>query len=393
MLYKLSDKYKKILLSLIISIPLPFEQMVFAAQFSSSEKKSTDVRINKISNKVSADNNYVNLNLQEEKIPGKKQSNYSVSDNIAPAHAQDVPVFTQLSTLSSNQGGLASTAGNFHGASASVDPRTGNASFSLTVASILYDNGNGRRDLTLSYSGGPSAGGRDPFSLGPHWGFNVGTEQASPYEVAGHKTTTIATGDGHGFTMVSDRNSQGKTLWRPLHHKLGDVVFSGGPGNWVISKATDTRERIVDGYVQWEQARDGKKLYFYYDRNGAGDSTRRLTYICGHQLTIKEQRGQHNACAGNGIWVTYAGRSITIHGNQEITLHRGETGGLSNINAITLPPLSSDDISNSKEKAMIRFAYDEQGKRPWLLSRVSYPTGKSKTFLYNDQSNHPGRTD
>ena len=218
----------------------------------------------------------------------------------------------------------------------------------------------------------------------------MGTEQASPYEVAGHKTTTIATGDGHGFTMVSDRSNQGKTLWRPLHHKLGDVVFSGGPGDWIVSRATDTRERITDGYVQWEQSRDGKKLYFYYDRNGAGDSTRRLTYICGHELTVKEQRGERNACAGNGIWVTYAGRSITIHGNQEITLHRGETRGLSNIDAITLPPLSSDGISNSKEKTMIRFAYDEQGKRPWLLSRVSYPTGKSRTFLYNDQSNHPG---
>ena len=73
MLYKMPGKYKKIFLSLIISIPLPFEQMVFAAQFSLFEKKSTDVRANKVSNQISDKNHHVNLNLQEEKIPGKKR--------------------------------------------------------------------------------------------------------------------------------------------------------------------------------------------------------------------------------------------------------------------------------------------------------------------------------
>ena len=381
------NKIKKIILMpvLIPSLLIPFEQMVFATEFSLSAKKTIDVSINKDSDIK----NHFTSNAVEEETLLKKQSDNSASDNTPSAQPPHIPAFSYLN--STGGGGLASTAGNFHGAwNASVDPRTGNASFSLTVASILYDDGKAKRDLTLSYSGGPSARGRDTFSLGPHWGFNVGTEQASPYEVAGHKTTTIATGDGHGFTMVSDRNSQGKILWRPLHHKLGDVAFSGGPGDWIVSKATDTRESIVDGYAQWEQARDGKKLYFYYDRNGTGNSTRRLTYICGHRLTVKEQQGQHNACVGNGIWITYTGRTITIHGNQEITLHRGENKGISNIHAITLPPLSSNGLSNSKEKAMIRFAYDDQGKRPWLLSRVSYPTGKSRTFLYNDQSGHPG---
>ena len=383
MLFKNRDQHKKIILilPLIISMLLPFEQMVFAAHFSPPFKKVNDVSNHKIKRFDSG--------LSEKEILPKKKLDYMVSDNMISAKASDTSLFTQPGTMGG--GGLSSTAGNFHDAwNASVDPRTGNASFSLTVASVLYDNGNGRRDLTLSYSGGPSAGGRDTFSLGPHWGFNVGTEQASTYEVTGHKTTGVSTGDGHAFTMVSNRNNQGEARWRPLHHKLGDVNFTGNPGHWIISKATDKRESIVNGYAQWEQARDGKKLYFYYDRNGAGDSTRRLTYICGHQLTVKEQHRQHNACAGNGIWISYAGRSVTIHGNQEIILHRGESGGISNIDAITMPSLSSDGISNSREKAMIRFAYDEQGKRPWLLSRVSYPTGKSKTFLYNDQSSHPG---
>ena len=396
MSFKNRNKQIALTLSLGISMLLSFEQMVFAAHFNPFINKTVNVENNKKNDNIK----HFESSFSEKKIVTKNRSDDEVSDDFlldtvlsdhtASAKAPDISSFTQLRTMDGKGGGLSSTAGNFHGASASVDPRTGNASFSLTVASVLYDNGNGRRDLTLSYSGGPSANGRDTFSLGPHWGFNVGTEQASAYEVTGHKTTGMATGDGHAFTMVSDRNNQGEARWRPLHHKLGDVNFTGNPGHWIISKATDTRESIVNGYAQWEQARDGKKLYFYYDRNGAGDSTRRLTYICGHQLTVKEQHRQHNACAGNGIWISYAGRSVTIHGNQEIILHRGESGGISNIDAITMPSLSSDGISNSREKAVIRFAYDEQGKRPWLLSRVSYPTGKSKIFLYNDQSSHPG---
>ena len=380
-----------LMLALISSLLIPFEQMVFAAKFSMTKKKTVGANLKGESNKNNGFNEeiHLDLNFSKEKTPFKIQSDNSISDNDDSEQVSELPDFSHLNAAGG--GGLTSTAGNFHGAwNASVDPRTGNASFSLTVASVLYDSGKARRDLTLSYSGGPSARGRDAFALGPHWGFNVGTEQASASEVAGHRTTDIATGSGHRFSMVSNRNSQGKAVWRPLHHKLGDIAFAGDTSDWTVSMATDTRERIVNGYVQWEQARDGRKLYFYYDRNGTGDSTRRLTYICGHRLTTKEQQGLHNACAGNGIWITYAGQSVTIHGNQDITLHRGENGGISNIQAITLPPLSSEDISNSRQKAMIRFEYDDRGKRPWMLSRVSYPTGKSKTFLYNDESNHPG---
>ena len=379
--YKSFKQIKKIICIpvLVLSLLIPFEQMVLSEQLSSFINSTTNIDMDKKNSSY----------LTEKTLPVKKQTNHSTLFSVSPSLSSSSA--SPLNTLVSDRGALASTAGNFHGAwNASVDPRTGNASFSLTLASVLYDNGQAKRDLTLSYSGSPSAPGRDTFSLGPHWGFNVGTEQVSPYEVEGHKTTGIVTGDGHAFTMLSGRNNRGETIWRPLHHKLGDVVFAGKPDSWTVSGATDTREHIVNGYVQWEQARDGSKLYFYYDSNSAGDSTRRLTYICGHPLTGEEQQGQHNACAGDGLWITYAGSAITIHGNQEITLHKGENGGIANIRAISLPSLSSNGISNSKEKAMIRFAYDDQGKRPWLLSRVSYPTGKSKTFLYNEQSSHPG---
>ena len=372
---------KSILFIFILSILiLPFEQMVFAAEFSSPIKKSDSLSIN----------NNLDSDLTVKKTLTKKTVLNQINNHPSTLLKPSALPATQLSVMADDSlGGLTSNANNFHEAwSASVDQRTGNASFSLTVASILHDDGRARRDLTLSYGGSPTARKRDIFGLGPQWRFNVGTEQASSAIVPGRRTTDIATNDGQRFTMVRGQNDQGTAMWHPLHYKLGNVAFSGGPGNWNVFKATDIREYIADGYTQWEQTRDGRKLYFYYDKNGAGENTKRLTYICEHQLTIKEQQGLHNACAGNGIWITYAGRSITIHGTQDITLHKGESGGVSNIDSVTMPPLSSEGTSGSMKKSMIYFSYDSKGRRPWLLSRVSYPTGKSKTFLYNDQSSH-----
>ena len=372
-------KIKKILrtLPLIPVLIMPFEQMVFSASFPLIQNKTNDVDIN------SGDKNNKNGKSHKNSInqspPDRDTSNAST------------PPVTRLNAMDDSEGGLVSNAGNFHGAwNASVDPRTGNAAFSLTVGSILYNNGRAKRDLILAYSGSPSAKGADSFGLGPHWGFNVGTEHVSAAEVEGHKTTDIATGDGHRFTMISDRNDQGDATWRPLHHKLNDVVFSGTPGHWILSKSTETREYIADGYALWEQSRDGRKLYFYYDHSGVSDNTRRLTYVCGHPLTIQEQQGTGNACINDGLWITYQGDAVTVHGQQNITLQRGENGGIGNIKAITMPSLSSEGISNSREESTIHFSYDDQGRRPWLLSQVCYPTGQSKTFLYNEQSSHPG---
>ena len=369
------SQLKKIILTLFfISVfVLLFEQLVSSAPFPLPVKNTTGI------------NTGDSITSLKNEASIKAPLNSPAPDNPAM-----LPVL-QVNTASDSQGTLTSTAGNFRSAwRASVDPRTGSTSFSLVIASVLYDAGLAKRDLILSYNGGHSAQGVDAFNLGSHWTFNIGTEHVSPYEVAGHRITDITTGGGYHFTMINDRNNQGKTIWHPLHHKLGDVAFTGAPGNWNVSMATDVREHIADGYAQWEQARDGRKMYFYYDRKNAGDHTRRLTYICGHRLTTAEQQGLHNACARNGIWITYSGPAITIHGDQEVTLHKGENGGISNISAITLPSLSSEGVSNHRKKAMIRFTYDDRGKRPWLLSRVNYPTGKSKTFLYNGESGHPG---
>ena len=377
-------KAKKIILIsfAICTLIMPFEQVVYAVQFPSSIQKTNDVNL--------MGQGYLAQDALLKKTVTKKDKNNSMFHDAPASLSLSSPAVIQPEIMDNSQGGLVSNASSFHGAwDALVDPRTGNASFSLVAGSILYGGGQAKRELTLTYSGSSVAQGVDAFSLGPHWRFNVGTEHASAAEVAGHKTTDIVTGDGHRITMISDRNSRGKTIWRPLHYKLNDVIFSGTPGNWIISRATGVRECIVNGYALWEQTRDGRKLYFYYDHSGAGDTARQLTYLCGHRLTLQERQGVGNACADDGIWITYRGSAVTLHGHQNIVLHRGESGSISNIKAITLPPLSSEGLS-SKVVSTIHFAYDDQGKRPWLLSRVSYPTGQSKTFLYNEQSSHPG---
>ena len=152
MLQKCFRQIKKstLVLVLVPSLLMPFEQMVFAAKFTAFIKKINDVNLNNYDER--------NENALIKKSLIKKDIVTPVSSESSSLNRSSVPPVAQLSTLTSGQGGLASTAGNFHGAwNAAVDPRTGNVSFSLTVGSILYDNGQGKRDLTLSYSGSPSA--------------------------------------------------------------------------------------------------------------------------------------------------------------------------------------------------------------------------------------------
>ena len=301
-------------------------------------------------------------------------------------HKFNPSLLTKLPVLSNGQSGLVSNATNFHGAwSTSVDPRTGNVSFSTTVAGSLYSQGESRRDLTLSYSGSPSPTGPNPFDLGNHWRWNVGVETPSSTEVAGHQTTSLSTGDGHSFTMVSDRNEKGQTIWHPKRHKLHDVKITGHPGNWLISISTGIRQRIVNGYEQWEEDRFGNRVYFYYDREGSYDTTRHLMYICAHQLTEKEVNSSGDACKNDGVHITYLGENVTVHGNQKIVLHRRKNGITNIIDRINMPPLSSKGIINSSP-AVISFGYDDRGKRPWMINRVVFPTGVIKTFLYNEES-------
>ncbi len=317
-----------------------------------------------------------------------KPSNYKVSP------------FTSLPILADGATAMPSNANNFHGeASASVDPRTGSASYTMPLASTMYDNGQSKRDFTISYSGGSSALGPDPFSLGSHWTFNIGTEHQSTSEISDHQTTDITTSDGHSFTMVSDRNSQGGKYWHPLRHKLGDVTITGQPGDWTIAMSSGVREHLLYGYEDWEEGRDGERVWFYYDRNGPQDTTRRLLYVCNHPLTEAEVHSSQDACANNGIHITYEGNDITVHGQQPIVLHMGNMEGQPILQTISMPPLSSSQLSNysmlsgaksgdQSLSANLQFAYDNQGERPWLLKSVTTPSGKKTTFLYNSESDH-----
>ncbi len=297
--------------------------------------------------------------------------------------------FTHLPVLSDGSVAMPSNANNFHGAfHSSVDPRTGTASLNMPVATTFYDHGQAKRSLILSYSGSPSPHGPDLLGLGAHWTFNVGTEHPSTSEVAGHKTTDLTTGDGHTLTMESDRNGQGQTYWHLLRHKLKDVTVSGEPGDWTIATSNGIREHLLYGYEDWEEGHDGQRVWFYYDRNGPTDMTRRLLYICGHPLTEDQAEGAVNACPDNGVRITYEAHDITIHAQQTVTIHTGETEGETQVTSVTLPPFSSENISNHGVPAHILFSYDTQGARPWLIKTITQPSGQINTFLYNDEANY-----
>ncbi len=299
---------------------------------------------------------------------------------------------TSLPVLANGQSALPSNANNFHGAwNTSVNPRTGNATFTVTLASFLYDQSQGKQNLTLSYSGGVSAFGFNPLNIGSHWSFNVGTEHPSTSEIAGHETTDITTGDGHSFTMESMRNKDGKTIWHPLRHKLGDVIITGQPGNWTVAMASGIREHLLNGYEDWEESRDGQRIWFYYDHNGTQDMNRHLIYICAHPLTNTQLHSVNNACSDNGVWLTYQSKDITIHGQQQLVLHLFTSGGMTSVKSISMPSLSSSGVSNSSQPAEIHFDYDTQGNRPWLLHSVTEPYGEKTTLLYNQESSHLSR--
>ena len=304
-------------------------------------------------------------------------------------HPSILPIspLTQLPVMADGASAMPSNANNFHGTMASVDPRTGSTSFSMPVASVLYDQGQGRRDLTLSYAGGPSALGPDPLGLGSHWSFNVGTEVPSTSEVAGHETTDITTGDGHRFTMVNAYKN-GRTIWHPLRHKLGDVHITGQPGDWTIATSNGVREHLLNGYEDWEGSRDGQRVWFYYNQNGPHDLTRHLLYICAHPLTPLEIQGAVNACPYNGVHLTYHGGEITVQGQQTLVLHTFNVSGAPMVQSITMPSLSSQGVSNHDQPASVQFSYDVQGSRPWLLHAVTEPSGQKETFLYNHESDH-----
>ena len=272
--------------------------------------------------------------------------------------------FTHLPVLENGQTALPSNANNFHGQwNASVNSRTGSSSFSFTMDNILYAQGQAKYSLILSYAGGASAGGPDLFGLGSHWSWNVGTEHPSTSEIAGHLTTDITTGDGHSFTMASDRDSNGNTIWHPLRHKLQDVLITGQPNNWTISMSNGLREHISNGYENWQQSRSGYRIWFYYDHVSKNNQTKHLKYICAHQLTTTEVQNNKNSCTNDGIMITRANNKITVNGLQKFTITENYINGIKQVHSVIMPSLSSSDVNSLPGlKSVVDFAYDTQRK-------------------------------
>ena len=364
---------------------LPFEQTVWAAESTRMANATTEAPV--VSAPASTVQNFGASAAPSSSSTTSLAAQAKTWQAYKLPHPSTLPIspLTQLPVMADGASAMPSNANNFHGAMASVDPRTGSASFSIPVASVLYDQGQGKRDLTLSYTGGPSAIGPDPLGLGSHWTFDVGTEVPSTSEVAGHQTTDITTGDGHHFTMINEYKN-GRTIWHPLRHKLGDVHITGRPGDWTIATSSGAREHLSNGYEDWEEGHDGQRVWFYYDENGPHDLTRHLLYVCAYPLTSAEIHGTANACPYNGVHLTYRGSRIIVHGQQKLVLHTFNVDGAPMIQSISMPSLSSQGISNSGQSAVVRLNYDNPGHRPWLLRAVTEPSGQKETFLYNHES-------
>ena len=256
----------------------------------------------------------------------------------------------------------------------------------MTLASTLYDLGQGKRDLTLSYSGGASAQGPDPLGLGPHWTFNIGTEHPSTSAIRGHKTTDITTGDGHSFTMESDLNTRERPSGIPYGISWAMCLLAASPATGPL-RWPPVSENIYSMVMKTgKRARDGQRVWFYYDQNGHKDVTRHLVYVCAHPLTDADVKGSVNACADDGVWLTYSGDDVTVHGQQTIVLHTGILAGIRTMASMTLPPLSSPGVSDHAESGTLGFSYDDAANRPWLLSSVTYPDQGRTTFLYNNEA-------
>ena len=278
---------------------------------------------------------------------------------------------------------LPSHADNFHGAwSTSVNPRTGKASFSINISTLLF-NYSKKRSLSLTYAGAHIPVTFDTFGLGSQWRWNVATEHESLSEIEGRETTDIITSSGQSLTMENEMDAAGILRWRPLRHKLKDVIVQGRPGDWTVT-TFDLREHIKNGYEDWEEDEKGDRVWFYYD-NSHNLKTRRLIYICSHQISSNNLFGMSNACKDQGVRIKYGDNLITVYGNQIFKIHQRLDDGLTEVDSIEMPSLSSDQI-NYNENSYIKFTYDINNNLPWLLHQITMPEGYSTVFLYNTES-------
>ena len=361
--------------SVLVVQLIPFEQTVWAVSSINSSVHSSSVSQHSLPFKY----------VKKFKSINKINNSWQAYKN--PQYSFLTSSLNRIPTLDNGEMALPSNANNFHGQlSANVDPRTGRSSFTTTLGSMLFDNGYARRELKLSYSASPSPSFANPLSTGSEWSFNVGTEHPSTTEVAGHRTTDITISDGHSFTMESERGSKGNAIWHLFRHKLNDVFVVGHPGDWTVSTATGVREHIKNGYEDWEEGKNGRRVWLYYDRNSSLDAQRRLKYICAHPLTQSQLKNPKNSCTDAGFWLTYQQNNIVVHGIQNVVLNFDFIAGYKQLKSITMPGFSSTGISNYGKSTKLNFSYDLKGGFPWLLHSVESPTGITSTFLYNTET-------
>ncbi|MCY4330109.1 MAG: hypothetical protein OXC48_08545, partial [Endozoicomonadaceae bacterium] len=226
---------------------------------------------------------------------------------------------------------------------ATVDPRTGILSAYVKTGSMLSNLGHGPDiSLNVNYNSGTLA---NPDGLGTGWSWNL-----THFNLISRQLTT-----SFGQNFFLKKQSDGN--WRPLYHKLHDMVIRGDIStHFVITYANGLRETLNHkGYEVRLEQQDGWSVYFNYI-----PGTHLLQSVKGAEgHSIKLYRKNHNIrVVSQGSY----GKSVVVL----IDKKNNE------IHSVSLP-LSPDNTGHG-----VYFYYLHH-----FITGVNYPTGLKSHIAYN----------
>ncbi|MCY4329980.1 MAG: hypothetical protein OXC48_07890, partial [Endozoicomonadaceae bacterium] len=224
-----------------------------------------------------------------------------------------------------------------------VDPRTGTLIVHFKVGSLLSNIGHGPDiNLQINYNSNAFA---DPDKVGRGWSWNL-----THFDLI---TNQLTTANGQIFWL----HQTVKGHWNPLYHKLHDIKIDGDKNRYfTITYANGLREILShDGYETRLEQQNGWGVNFIYHRG-----THLLQSVVddeGNRITINRHQGYLDIISHKSD-----GQPAIIR----IENHNSKPDKMTFL-------LASESVSPS-----IHLNY----KGP-LLTRVIYPTGLEKTFVFN----------
>ncbi|MCY4329252.1 MAG: hypothetical protein OXC48_04105, partial [Endozoicomonadaceae bacterium] len=223
-----------------------------------------------------------------------------------------------------------------------IDPRTGILSAHIKAGSLLSNLGHGPNiDLEVNYSSNAHA---DIDKLGQGWSWNL-----THFNLVTHQLTISS---GQNFYLQKHSNGQ----WFLLYHKLKDIHIDVKNNCLTLTYANGLREILNEhGYETLLEQQDGWKVHFFY-------------YPGSHLL--------HSVVddVGNKIILHWKKEGMTVvskgsEGQSVPVVINTQQGKL---REIFLP------LQQIRASYAIHFSYIKN-----FITKVSYPTGLKKTYVYN----------